>query len=112
MAKTIAVSSLNLDEAAERWLTAHGAHFSYSGALVIIELPKDAHVDSGPHNQEYAISFVLPDGSDYEETYAEIDLEVDCYETRLRLVKPKLQPPEADRRSAQRIYPGTRHCWP
>jgi hypothetical protein len=37
---------------------------------------------------------VLPDGSDYEETYAEIDLEVDCYETRLRLVKPKLQPPE------------------
>jgi hypothetical protein len=55
MAKTIAVSSLNLDEAAERWLTAHGARFSYSGALMIIELPKDAHVDSGPHNQEYAI---------------------------------------------------------
>lgn len=83
---TKVIAAGNVSDEAQNWLVCHGARIENNLALSLIELPEAALVDRGAYAWEYAISFYDADGN-YEETWVEVELAVDAYETRLRLKK-------------------------
>ena len=83
VAKQVTIVAGDVSEEAVQWLKAHGATIEGFG-LLIITLPEKAQVQKGNLGWDYAIAFYNAEGND-EESWIEIELYIDAYETQLRL---------------------------
>ena len=83
MAHEVTIVAGNVSDEAVEWLKAHGAKVEGVG-LLTITLPAKAEVQKGRYGWDYAIAFYDAVGND-EESYLDIELDIDAYETRLRL---------------------------
>lgn len=83
MAKQVTLVSGNVDDNAQNWLKAHGATIEGFG-LLTITLPEKAQVRRGDRGWDYSISFYDAEGNE-EQSYLEIELALDVYETRICL---------------------------
>jgi len=83
MAKQVTLVAGDVSDEAVEWLKAHGASIEGIG-LLIITLPEKAQVQKGSYGWDYAIAFYNAEGND-EESWLDIELAIDAYETQLRL---------------------------
>jgi hypothetical protein len=83
MAKQVTLAAGDVSDEAIAWLKAHGAKIEGFG-LLIITLPEQAQVHKGSRGWDYTIAFYNAEGND-EQSWVEIELYVDAYETALRL---------------------------
>ena len=83
MAGQVTIVAGDVSDDAVQWLRAHGATIEGIG-LLIITLPKQAQVQKGNLGWDYAVAFYDVEGND-EESWIEIELYIDAYETQLRL---------------------------
>jgi hypothetical protein len=83
MKKQVTIVAGNVSDEARQWLEQHGAKIEGFG-LLIITLPEQAQVQKGSYGWDYAIAFYNAEGND-EESWIDIELDIDAYETRLRL---------------------------
>ena len=86
MAKQVTIAAGDIDLEALAFLHGHGAQSSNSLGLTIIALPETARVERGAYAWQYTIGWYGEDGN-LEEQYCEVELYVDAYETRVKLIK-------------------------
>lgn len=83
MAKQVTIVSGDVTDEAVAWLIAHSAMIESAG-LLIITLPEKAQVHKGDRGWDYSIAFYNAEGND-EESWLEVELSIDAYETQIRL---------------------------
>ena len=84
-ALTIAAGDIDID--ALSFLHGHGAKSENSLGLTIVTLPGEAHADQDTFvKSQYYIWFYGADGEE-EEQFLEVQLNIDAYETRVRVRK-------------------------
>ncbi len=93
MGKAIVTGCVSTEDQAVEWLKAQGATVNGCQAVTVIVLPERAMVNEDGYHWRYTITFYGPDGNSLE-TYVEVELNVDAYETVLRL-KHEEEAPQA-----------------
>src|SRR4051794_9579851 len=83
MAKQVTLVAGDVTDEAQEWLKQHGAKIEGFG-LLTITLPTQALVHKGNRGWDYSINFYDVDGND-EESYIDVELDLDAYETALTL---------------------------
>lgn len=83
MAKQVTLVAGDVSDDAQKWLKAHGTMVEGFG-LLTITLPAKAQVRRGDRGWDYSVSFYNAEGND-EESYLEIELALDPYETSIVL---------------------------
>jgi len=79
----VTIVSGDVSGEAVQWLKAHGARVEGID-LLTITLREQAHVERGAHGWDYSILFYNAEGND-ENSWIDIELDVDAYETSLSL---------------------------
>src|SRR5437868_5165188 len=81
--KQVTIVAGDVSNEAVEWLKAHGAKIEGFG-LLTITLPEQALVHKGTCGWDYSIAFYSASGND-EESWLDVELYIDSYETSLRL---------------------------